>query len=353
MTSKLLEANSIPIPPQLAGLLKQALGRSGTGFDEGAFLQQLHYWSLNAGTIGHVIDGVKWIYNSLKDWREQFPWMSEYGLRKAINNLKKLGLVHTAQHWIGKFRRVMFYRIDYEKLETFCNLVAPRCAEGDGPSGPVFDHRADVMTDRGSVTDTTAETSLSEQQQAVVSEENNSCSGSSSLEHPACREVAPEDGFGMAAAGEGNFPGASSGDILGPEAEEFPELMGAVMRAIALPPGATLPASLRGVIKTASSQANAQYPERVMEAIDYLNYQRQRRHIHNPVGYLYEAIASGWNISIPGSGTSRLPAGFSKWFSVAKAQGRVLAATMIDRVHHTLHVELGWLPTEQVMRMVV
>ena len=99
MTSKLLEANSIPIPPQLAGFLKQALGRSGTGFDEGAFLQQLHYWSTNAGTTGHVIDGVKWIYNSLKDWREQFPWMSEYGLRKAINNLKKLGLIHTAQHW--------------------------------------------------------------------------------------------------------------------------------------------------------------------------------------------------------------------------------------------------------------
>ena len=66
MNSKTLEANSIPIPPHLAGLLKQALGRTGTGFDEGAFLQQLHYWTLNLATEGWIVDGVKWIYNSLK-----------------------------------------------------------------------------------------------------------------------------------------------------------------------------------------------------------------------------------------------------------------------------------------------
>ena len=92
----------------------------------------------------------------------------------------------------------------------------------------------------------------------------------------------------MTAARGGNFPGASSGNILVSEPEKFPELYEAVARAIALPPEAPLPASLRGAIKTASSEANAQYPERVLEAIDYLNYQRQRRHIRNPVGYLYE-----------------------------------------------------------------
>ena len=229
----------------------------------------------------------------------------------------------------------MFYRIDYEKLETFCGLVTPRCAEGD---------RIDVMADRISITDTTPETSLSEQQQAVVSEENNSYSGSSSLEHPTCKEVAPEDGLGMAAAGEGNFPGASSGDILGSEAKEFPELMDAVTRAIALPSGATLPASLRGAV--------ARFPDRVLEAIDYLHYQRQRRHIHNPVGYLYEAIASGWKLAIPQPSTPELPAGFGQWFEEARDKGQVLAAMAIGGIHHTLHVELGWIPTAHGMQIV-
>jgi hypothetical protein len=39
MTSKILEVNSIPIPPHLDGHSKKALGRTGNGFDEAAFLQ--------------------------------------------------------------------------------------------------------------------------------------------------------------------------------------------------------------------------------------------------------------------------------------------------------------------------
>ena len=165
MSHKTLEANSIPIPPHLAGLLKQTLGRSGNGFDEGAFLQQLHYWTLNAGTTGWIVDGVKWIYNSLKTWQQQFPWMSEYGLRKAIANLKKLELIQTAQHWITSYQRVMFYRIDYEKLKAFasdlCDLITPR----PGNSDPI-----EVLDDRTTDTDTSAHTSFSELQTVVVSQ---------------------------------------------------------------------------------------------------------------------------------------------------------------------------------------
>jgi len=117
-----LESNSIPIPPQLIGRLKQTLGRSGTGFDEGAFLQQLHYWLQNPNSSGWIVDGAKWAYNSLKSWLTQFPWMTEYALRKAIANLQKLGLIQTAQHWINTYNRVMFYRIDYERLQAFANV---------------------------------------------------------------------------------------------------------------------------------------------------------------------------------------------------------------------------------------
>ena len=160
------------------------------------------------------------------------------------------------------------------------------------------------------------------------------------------REAAPENDLGVTAAGEGNFPGASSGDISGSGAEEFPELVAAVAQAIALPSGATLPASLRGAIKTASSQANARFPDRVLEAIDYLNYQQQRRHIHNPVGYLYEAIVQKWKLHDSKLSADILPAGFSQWFNEARAEGRVLAAMMINEIHHTLHIDKGWVPTE-------
>ncbi|MGG6297752.1 hypothetical protein ACQ4M4_25445 [Leptolyngbya sp. AN02str] len=164
MSSKTLEVNSIPIPPQLAGLLKQRLGRSGTGFDEGAFLQQLHYWTLNSQTAGWIVDGVKWVYNSLKSWQAQFPWMSEYGLRKAIANLKKLGLIQTAQHWLTSYRRVMFYRIDYEQLKIFlgdvCDQFASRCVNSD---------HVEVGSHHTSYSEISSDTSDPEQQTGVVS----------------------------------------------------------------------------------------------------------------------------------------------------------------------------------------
>jgi len=61
----LLEINSIPITPQLARLLKQTLGKRGTGLDEGAFLQQLYDWTLNPATTGWMIEGTKWLYSDL------------------------------------------------------------------------------------------------------------------------------------------------------------------------------------------------------------------------------------------------------------------------------------------------
>jgi hypothetical protein len=330
MTFKTLEANSIPIPPYLAGLLKGVLGRGGTGFDEGAFLQQLHYWTVNSNTSGLTIDGIKWIYNSLKAWQEQFPWMSQYGLRKAIANLKKLGLIQTAQHWINQYKRVMFYRIDYDQLNAFapnlCDLIAPRRVKRD---------QVEVQDDRTTDTDTSSSTS-SEQQTVVVPENDKSLEDNNGLKMPDCEE----DSEVEVSKPEGDsFAPASSGNNSKVERPMFPELMDAVARAIAPEP---LSSSLRGAI--------TQFPERVRGAIEYLRFQQGRRSIHHPVGYLYEAIVSGWNLSTPSPSVSAPPAGFNEWFDRAKTQSWVVAAMTIDGVHHTLHTQQGWVPTEQLMQ---
>lgn len=330
MNPKTLEANSIPIPPHLAGLLKQALGKTGTGFDEGAFLQQLHYWTLNSATEGWMVNGVKWIYNSLKSWQQQFPWMSEYGLRKAIANLKKLGLIQTAQHWITSYKRVMFYRIDYEQLKTFapdvCDLITTRCANSD---------QFDMQSEHTTYTDTSSNTSLSEQQTVVVSEVNESLEDMNSLTTQSCSQ---SSGVEVSNSGVGKLSPASSGNNFAVQDAEFPELIDAVAQVI----GQSIPAALK--------QAILGFPDRVQAAILYLRYQQQQRQIQNPTGYLYQAIVAGWDLTIPKSSASIVPAGFSKWFDWAKAQGWVIAATIIGSTHYTLHIKRGWLPTEQVMQ---
>ena len=332
MTTKLLETNSIPIPPHLAGLLKQCLGRSGTGFDEGAFLQQLHYWTINPETTGWISDGKKWVYNSLKSWQAQFPWMTEYGLRKAIGNLKKLGLIETAQHWISQYQRVMFYRIDYERLNAFagslCDQVAARCVNSD---------LIDVRSDRTSYTETTSENSFSEQQTGVVPDFEMELEG---WEAQATAAIGSGSGEGVIDPGEDDSPAACSGNSSVVTESDFPELVESVRRAIGLAPGSPLPKPL--------VKAMRGYRDRVRPAIAYLQYQQQRQSIENPVGYLYQALTEGWDLSVPQAGAA-VPIGFSQWFDQAKAQSLVLAAMAINGVHHTLHIEKGWMPTAQLM----
>ena len=332
MSHKTLEANSIPIPPYLAGLLKQTLGRSGTGFDEGAFLQQLHYWTLNAGTTGWMVDGVKWIYNSLKTWQQQFPWMSEYGLRKAIANLKKLELIQTAQHWITSYKRVMFYRIDYEKLEAFASDLRDRITPRPATSDPI-----EVQADRTTDTDTSSTTSVSELQTVVVSQTDQSLENTTALEIIDRDQVSEVE---VISAQANHFSPASSGKNSDVQRAEFPELFDAVAQAISHPPGSPLPISLRAVV--------SEFPDRVQPSIVYLRHQQQRRAIQNPVGYLYRAIVEGWNL--PKSADAATPAGFRDWFDQAKAQGLVIAATIIGGVHQTLQVKQGWMPTVQAMQ---
>jgi hypothetical protein len=340
MAHKTLEANSIPIPPQLAGLLKQTLGKSGTGFDESAFLQQLHYWTTNSAVSGWVVDGSKWVYNSLKSWQEQFPWMTQYGLRKAIANLKKLGLIQTAQHWITSYRRVMFYRIDYDRLSAFagvvCDLVTSRYVNNE---------QVDVLNDRTTSTETSSDSSFSEQQTAfvVVSPTNEKESGAVETEEAASREQ--DSGVEVDSAIEATLSPASSGKVTEIQSAEFPELvelMQQVAEAIEHPPNTPLPASLKEAIQ--------RFPDRVKPAIAYLRHQQQKRRIKNPVGYLYEAIVQRWELNIAESSEAGVPAGFSQWFDRARRQGLVIAATTIDGIHHTLHIQQGWIPTMEAIR---
>ncbi|MBD1822906.1 hypothetical protein H6F51_10440 [Cyanobacteria bacterium FACHB-DQ100] len=332
MSHKTLEAYSIPIPPRLAGLLKQMLGRSGTGFDEAALLQQIHYWALNSETTGWIIDGIKWIYNSLKAWQQQFPWMSEYGLRKAISNLKKLGLIQTAQHWVTSYRRVMFYRIDYEQLVSFaedlCDLITPRCVNRD---------QVEASIDRTTDTETSSKT-FSEQQ-TVVAQTDQSLKDTDDVEETECASEPDREGASSQAE---TPPPPSSGKHREIQPALFPELIDAVAQAISLSPGYRLPSSL--------VRAISQFPDQVKPAISYLHHQQKRRAIQNPAGYLYQAISEGWTLPAPHALPSSLPTGFHAWFDWAKATNLVIAATDIRGVHHTLHAEHGWFPTELLMQ---
>lgn len=87
--------------------------------DAAIFIQQLHYW-IQKGQ-GKLIDGVRWIHNSYKQWQEeQFKWFSTWQLRKVTGRLKNLGIIKIERHWAKTiWKQTNFYTLDYDRLAKY------------------------------------------------------------------------------------------------------------------------------------------------------------------------------------------------------------------------------------------
>ena len=113
MSKLLFDESPLIVLPSLAKAI---------GLHEAILLQQLHYW-LNNEKSGRVIDGVKWIYNTLGDWEAQLQCISPATISRAMHTLEEAGLIQ-----IGNFNRVGFdrtqwYTINYDKMDLLHALI--------------------------------------------------------------------------------------------------------------------------------------------------------------------------------------------------------------------------------------
>jgi hypothetical protein len=109
------------------------------GLNEAIIIQQIHYWiKLNerAKSEQHNRDGRWWVYNTAKDWQENFPWMSLNTVRRALKRLRDLGLVLTANYNQSAYDHTLWYTIDYEALELANLQTVPPADESDKPGEP-------------------------------------------------------------------------------------------------------------------------------------------------------------------------------------------------------------------------
>lgn len=85
------------------------------GLNESIFLQQLHYWlerSVN------VKEGHRWVYNTAKEWQEQFPFWSVNTIRRIIKSLEVKEFVVIDNFNSLPIDKTNWYRINYEKVEA-------------------------------------------------------------------------------------------------------------------------------------------------------------------------------------------------------------------------------------------
>lgn len=83
------------------------------GLNEALLLQQVQYW-LSETTSGVEHNGRRWIYNTVEEWRTQFPYFSESTIKRGFNNLKKFGVLNIEQINKRTHDRTNYYSINYE-----------------------------------------------------------------------------------------------------------------------------------------------------------------------------------------------------------------------------------------------
>lgn len=126
-TSMLLQSNFIPTPVALAVKLHQILKTRAS--DGAIFVQQLHYWICKRQ--GKVVNGVRWIYNTYAQWRQQFPWLGEWDFRVITSALRTHGLIKFDYLSEDRRDRTGYYTIDYnhEWLKHESSLICAHVSD--------------------------------------------------------------------------------------------------------------------------------------------------------------------------------------------------------------------------------
>lgn len=121
MSNLLLDERPLIVLPNLAAMLNS--------LDEAVILQQIHYWIEKRQNYR---EGRYWVYNSMENWMQQFPWIkSRTTLTRYFNNLEKKGLLITGNYNKAGFDKTKWYTIDYSTLSDFEQRLYRTCTTSD------------------------------------------------------------------------------------------------------------------------------------------------------------------------------------------------------------------------------
>ena len=140
MSKLLINEHPLQVLPSLAEHI---------GLNEAIIIQQLHYW-LNNTKIGKVVDGRKWMYNSVDSWGENFPFWSSNTIRRALGKLAKMGLIETRTDLnTAGFDRTKWYAINYAKLDDIEREIEAKHDPQDEDQFPPFGKNDKPSTQNG------------------------------------------------------------------------------------------------------------------------------------------------------------------------------------------------------------
>lgn len=122
----LISEPPLQVIPSLAVALKSV--------DKAIILQQIHYWLQRSKNIE---DGHHWVFNTVKEWHQQFPWLAEKTVQRYLKDLCDKGLLITGNFNKANFDRTKWYRINYEALDKLANSKGTDSTNGKEPVVPI------------------------------------------------------------------------------------------------------------------------------------------------------------------------------------------------------------------------
>lgn len=130
--SLLLKVKPLVVSPELA---------SRIGLNEAIVLQQICYW-LEDTTSGVEYDGKRWVYNTIDEWTNQFPFWSSDTVKRALTSLKKRDLIFVEQLKKTQHDRTNYYAINHANplLTDEGNLPSSKnanCTNREGQAAPI------------------------------------------------------------------------------------------------------------------------------------------------------------------------------------------------------------------------
>lgn len=128
----LLSSRPVVVIPELAVRL---------GLAEAILLQQIQYW-VTETTSGVEHAGRRWIYNTIESWQKQLPFYSESTIKRALGNLRKLGVLSVEQINKSNHDMTNYYAINYDsellhEAATDCSKPREDVDGGAGQNDPI------------------------------------------------------------------------------------------------------------------------------------------------------------------------------------------------------------------------
>lgn len=95
------------------------------GLNEAIILNNIRFWVLHNEANGtNFHDGRFWTYNSMKAFEALFPYMKPRGIRSALDNLEREGLILTGNYNQSTYDRTKWYALSDKGYALFAQLTA-------------------------------------------------------------------------------------------------------------------------------------------------------------------------------------------------------------------------------------